>query len=92
MSFALPPPGSYPDRSKTVEEEESVSDLYPNHPISEVSIPWVIRIEVEGVVEDILLLEVNPYDRQFKKKKFTQYFTFYFTSLNTSLITSFILY
>ena len=37
MSFALPPPGSYPDRSKTMEEEESVSDLYPNHPISEVS-------------------------------------------------------
>ena len=36
MSFALPPPGTYPDMPE--EEEEKVSDVFPNHPASEVSV------------------------------------------------------
>ena len=31
MSFALPPPGAFPEK-----EEEKVSDIYPHHPVSDV--------------------------------------------------------
>ena len=33
MSFALPPPGAFPEKG---EEEESVREMYPGHPVSQV--------------------------------------------------------
>merc|ERR1719391_2013145 len=35
MSFALPPPGAFPDRPEEIEEKK-VSEIYPGHPASQV--------------------------------------------------------
>jgi len=59
MSFALPPPGAFPDRPEDIEEKK-VSEIYPGHPASQVFPNRPVSEVFRDIPEQKLAPEIPP--------------------------------